>query len=159
MVRLLIILTLQITKNITTLVGWILTIRKLGDIFNVNGFRIWNYVMTIVMCITWLVLFVLTAVAFWEGKIFNSNSEDVLRDMYVFKLERDQKRQVQDIERRLTMVERHVRRATIDAGSGAGQAVVVLPMPRSSEETEVLSTSPTEMQMTQLPSPIAPNNV
>ena len=36
--------------------------------------------MTIIMFVTWLVLFVLTALAFWEGKIFKSAPEDVVRD-------------------------------------------------------------------------------
>lgn len=65
-------------------VGWILTLRKLGDIFHVNGFHIWNFVMTILMFTTWLILFVLTAIAFWEGKIFISRPEDVIRDQYGF---------------------------------------------------------------------------
>ncbi|GJE96716.1 voltage-dependent anion channel-domain-containing protein [Phanerochaete sordida] len=61
-------------------VGWILTLRKLGDIFDVPGFHVWNLVMTICMVVTWVVLFVLTALAFWEGKIFSSPPEAVLRD-------------------------------------------------------------------------------
>lgn len=61
-------------------VGWILTLRKLGDIFGVAGFHTWNLVMTVCMCVTWLVLFVLTVLAFWEGKIFISPPEDVIRD-------------------------------------------------------------------------------
>lgn len=36
--------------------------------------------MTILMCITWLILFVLTIVAFWRGLIFRSKDEDVLKD-------------------------------------------------------------------------------
>jgi len=61
-------------------VGWILTLRKLGDIFDIQGFHVLNLVMTIFMCVTWLVLFVLTVLAFWEGKIFISSSEAVIRD-------------------------------------------------------------------------------
>ena len=37
--------------------------------------------MTIVMCLTWVVLFGLTLVAFYKGKIFISAPKDVLRDM------------------------------------------------------------------------------
>lgn len=66
----------------TILVGWILTLRKLGDIFDVPGFNTWNLVMTVLMCITWIILFVLTALAFWEGKIFISPPEAVIRDSY-----------------------------------------------------------------------------
>ena len=36
--------------------------------------------MTIAMCATWIVLFVLTSVAFWKGKIFISSPEETLRD-------------------------------------------------------------------------------
>jgi hypothetical protein len=32
------------------------------------------------MCTVWVVLFGLTAVAFWKGKIFLAAEEDVLRD-------------------------------------------------------------------------------
>lgn len=37
--------------------------------------------MTVAMCLTWGVLFVLTLVAFWKGRIFISAPKDVLRDM------------------------------------------------------------------------------
>ncbi|KAI0082018.1 hypothetical protein K474DRAFT_1703482 [Panus rudis PR-1116 ss-1] len=62
-------------------VGWILTLRKLGDIFHLRVFYIWQLVMTILMCIIWLVLFSLTAIAFWKGKIFISSPEEILRDI------------------------------------------------------------------------------
>ena len=45
-----------------------------------SGFHTANLVMTVAMCATWFVLFVLTALAFWEGKIFRSAPEDVVRD-------------------------------------------------------------------------------
>ena len=32
------------------------------------------------MCITWLVLATLTAIAFWKGEIFLAKDEDVVRD-------------------------------------------------------------------------------
>ena len=38
-------------------------------------------IMVIIMCIVWLVLFSLTAVAFWKGKIFMAKDEDVINDM------------------------------------------------------------------------------
>ncbi|PSR72567.1 hypothetical protein PHLCEN_2v11560 [Hermanssonia centrifuga] len=60
--------------------GWILALRKLGQIFQTSFFNVWNTVMTIIMCITWIVLFVLTCVAFWEGKIFISANEDTIQD-------------------------------------------------------------------------------
>lgn len=37
--------------------------------------------MAILMCMTWLVLFVLTIVAFYKGLIFNSKEEDVIKDI------------------------------------------------------------------------------
>ena len=48
--------------------------------------------MTIVMCLTWVVLFGLTLVAFYKGKIFISAPKDVLRDMVGVK-------DVDDVER------------------------------------------------------------
>ena len=62
-------------------VGWIATIRLLGDTFNIEGFFVWHMVMEILMCIVWLILFSLTVVAFWKGKIFMAKDEDVLEDM------------------------------------------------------------------------------
>ncbi|KAF8993505.1 voltage-dependent anion channel [Cyathus striatus] len=61
-------------------VGWIATLRVLGDIFELEGFIVVHLLMTILMCVTWVVLFVLTMVAFFKGKIFNSKPEDVLKD-------------------------------------------------------------------------------
>lgn len=63
-------------------VGWILTVRKLGDIFDIRGFYIWNLIMTVMMFVTWLVLFGFTAVAFWKGEIFISSPEAVIRDTF-----------------------------------------------------------------------------
>jgi hypothetical protein len=36
--------------------------------------------MAVLMCTVWVVLFCLTAVAFWKGKIFLADEADVLRD-------------------------------------------------------------------------------
>ncbi len=63
-----------------TPVGWILTLRRLADIFHLNFFNIWSIIMTIMMCITWLILFGLTALAFYRGKIFISSPEDILKE-------------------------------------------------------------------------------
>jgi hypothetical protein len=52
--------------------------------------------MTIVMCITWVVLFVLTALAFWEGKIFQSAPEEVRRDQ--LRLRFTEQTRVKDVE-------------------------------------------------------------
>ncbi|THG96018.1 hypothetical protein EW026_g5735 [Hermanssonia centrifuga] len=60
--------------------GWISTIRVLGDIFDLQGFFVWHLIMSILMCTVWVVLFALTAVAFWKGKIFLAKDEDVLKD-------------------------------------------------------------------------------
>ncbi|THG98785.1 hypothetical protein EW026_g3460 [Hermanssonia centrifuga] len=75
-------------------VGWIVTSRKLGDVFQTNFFDVWNTVMTIAMCITWIVLFALTFVAFWEGKIFISPKEDTARDVRHWRV----RRHAEDVE-------------------------------------------------------------
>lgn len=67
------------------LVGWIATIRLLGDTFEIEGFFVWHTIMAVLMCIVWLVLFTLTVIAFWKGKIFLAKDEDVLQDMGVEK--------------------------------------------------------------------------
>ncbi|CAL1697483.1 unnamed protein product [Somion occarium] len=64
-------------------VGWIATIRALGDIFELQGFFVWHLIMTIIMCTLWLVLFALTMLAFWKGKIFMAKDEDVIKDTLV----------------------------------------------------------------------------
>jgi hypothetical protein len=61
-------------------VGWISTIRVLGDTFQISWFYTVHLVMVTLMCIVWLILFILTATAFWKGKIFMAKDEDVLRD-------------------------------------------------------------------------------
>ncbi|KAI0790246.1 voltage-dependent anion channel [Irpex lacteus] len=66
-------------------VGWIATIRLLGDTFEIEGFFVWHTIMAILMCIVWLILFTLTVIAFWKGKIFLAKDEDVLQDMGVEK--------------------------------------------------------------------------
>ena len=60
--------------------GWIATIRLLGDIFNLRGFFVWHLLMAIIMCTVWVILFTLTALAFWQGKIFMAKDEDVIQD-------------------------------------------------------------------------------
>ncbi|KAF8657318.1 hypothetical protein AX16_002240 [Volvariella volvacea WC 439] len=61
-------------------VGWIATLRVIGEIFDIRGFAIIHLIMAILMCITWAVLFVLTVLAFCRGLIFNSEDEEVIRD-------------------------------------------------------------------------------
>ncbi|TFY77488.1 hypothetical protein EWM64_g6524 [Hericium alpestre] len=61
-------------------VGWIATLRVLGDVLDIPAFYGLHLMMAIVMCLTWLVLFGLTALAFWRGKIFLAPGEAVLRD-------------------------------------------------------------------------------
>lgn len=68
-------------------VGWISCIRVLGDIFDLKGFYIWHLVMTIIMCILWVVLFSLTLVAFFKGEIFYAKDEDMLKDIVTVRLE------------------------------------------------------------------------
>ncbi|KAI0258909.1 voltage-dependent anion channel-domain-containing protein [Gloeopeniophorella convolvens] len=61
-------------------VGWISTLRVLGDALNIPGFFVIHKIMAVVMCTTWVILFALTALAFWRGKIFLATEADVLRD-------------------------------------------------------------------------------
>ncbi len=60
--------------------GWISTLRVLGDALDIPGFFVVHEVMAALMCIVWLVLFALTALAFWKGEIFLAAETDVLRD-------------------------------------------------------------------------------
>jgi hypothetical protein len=61
-------------------VGFISVIRVLADIFDLPGFIVWHSIMVVFICITWAVLFFLTLMAFWRGKIFFAKPEDVLKD-------------------------------------------------------------------------------
>lgn len=61
-------------------VGWISTLRVLGDTLQIPGFFVLHMIMAIVMCVLWGVLIGLTALAFWKGKIFLATEADVLRD-------------------------------------------------------------------------------
>lgn len=61
-------------------VGWIATIRALGDIFNLNGFFVWHTVMAVLIVTVWVILIVFTIMAFWKGKIFYAKDEDVIKD-------------------------------------------------------------------------------
>ncbi|TCD62929.1 hypothetical protein EIP91_006227 [Steccherinum ochraceum] len=61
-------------------VGWILTMRKFGDIFDLPFFTICSFIMSVFMCIAWLILFGLTVLALWKGKIFTATHEEALRD-------------------------------------------------------------------------------
>lgn len=61
-------------------VGWINTLRALGDIFGIKGFSVWHAIMTFLVCMIWLILFGLTILAFIRGKIFLAKDADVWRD-------------------------------------------------------------------------------
>jgi len=61
-------------------VGWISSLRVLGDALQIPGFFAVHAVMAVLMCMVWAVLFGLTAIAFWKGKIFLADEADVLRD-------------------------------------------------------------------------------
>jgi hypothetical protein len=61
-------------------VGWISTLRVLGDTLQIPGFYVLHTIMAVLMCTVWVVLFGLTALAFWKGKIFFATEADVLRD-------------------------------------------------------------------------------
>ncbi|KAG9098484.1 hypothetical protein FS749_003713 [Ceratobasidium sp. UAMH 11750] len=61
-------------------VGWINTVSALRGIFGIEGFKEWHLVMTVMVVVTWVILFCLTAAAFWRGKIFMSKDEDIYAD-------------------------------------------------------------------------------
>ncbi|KAF9779134.1 voltage-dependent anion channel [Thelephora terrestris] len=67
-------------------VGFISVIRVLADIFDLPGFIVWHSIMVVFICITWAILFFLTLMAFWRGKIFFANPRDVLNDVPTSKL-------------------------------------------------------------------------
>ncbi len=74
------------------IVGWISTTRALGDIFHLNGLFSLHLIMAVIMCITWVILFILTVMAFWRGLIFRSKPEDVLKDSMPAKMMDEEKR-------------------------------------------------------------------
>ncbi|KIY65024.1 hypothetical protein CYLTODRAFT_380082 [Cylindrobasidium torrendii FP15055 ss-10] len=67
-------------------VGWIATTRALADIFDLSAMYSLHFVMTVLMCGTWLILIILTVMAFWKGLIFKSKPEDVIQDTVPQKL-------------------------------------------------------------------------
>ncbi|KAF8895246.1 voltage-dependent anion channel [Infundibulicybe gibba] len=85
-------------------VGWIATLRVLGETFDLEGFFIIHMILATLMCITWAVLFVLTIVAFWRGLIFISKEEDVLKDSIFPTLEKDSTRAKDSFDSEKSMV-------------------------------------------------------
>jgi tellurite resistance protein TehA-like permease len=63
-------------------VGWISSLRVLGDTLQIPGFYVLHTIMAVLMCMVWAVLFGLTVFAFWKGKIFFADEADVLKDEY-----------------------------------------------------------------------------
>jgi hypothetical protein len=55
--------------------------------------------MVVLMCTAWLVLFALTILAFWKGKIFMAKEEDVIRDSTGLPDEHDIKATLHDAEK------------------------------------------------------------
>ncbi|TFL01185.1 voltage-dependent anion channel [Pterulicium gracile] len=80
-------------------VGWISTLRVLGDTFDIPGFYTVHLVMTILMVVTWVVLFVLTIVAFSKGLILMSPDEDVAKDSITINLTGRKSQNDDDIEK------------------------------------------------------------
>lgn len=80
-------------------VGWISTLRVLGDIFDIPGFYSVHLIMTILMVVTWVILFVLTIVAFSKGLILMSPDEDVAKDTITISLSGRKSRGDDDIEK------------------------------------------------------------
>ncbi|KAH9480669.1 Malic acid transport protein [Psilocybe cubensis] len=61
-------------------VGWIATLRLLGDIFDIAGFHTLHKVLAIALLAVWTLLFILTITAFVTGRIFISTEQDVMKD-------------------------------------------------------------------------------
>lgn len=61
-------------------VGWILATRVIGDTFRFKSFAIVHIILCICLAVAWVVLSVLTLVAFKRGYILHSNPEAVLKD-------------------------------------------------------------------------------
>jgi tellurite resistance protein TehA-like permease len=61
-------------------IGWIATMRVLGDTFQIRGFFTMHLIMVILLCVTYVVLAGFTAYAFYKGEIFYAKPEDVVRD-------------------------------------------------------------------------------
>lgn len=80
--------------------GFIAVIRLLADIFDLPGFIVWHSIMVVFICLTWTVLFFLTLMAFWRGKIFFADPEDVLKDTPTSK-EQNLRQSVDDEEKTL----------------------------------------------------------
>jgi hypothetical protein len=56
--------------------------------------------MTVCICVVWVVLIVLTGVAFWKGKIFISKEEDVMKDSLLGEdAEQPSREQTPDLEK------------------------------------------------------------
>ena len=68
--------------------GFISAIRTLADIFDLPGFIVWHDIMAVFICLTWAVLFFLTLMAFWRGKIFFADPDDVLKDILASKMQK-----------------------------------------------------------------------
>jgi tellurite resistance protein TehA-like permease len=61
-------------------IGWIATLRVLGDTFGIRGFFTLHLILVIALCITYVILAGFTAYAFYRGEIFYAKPEDVVRD-------------------------------------------------------------------------------
>jgi len=65
-------------------VGWIATLRVLGDALNIKFFYILHAIFAFLMLAVWCVLIILTGYAIWKGVILKSKPEDVIRDTRVY---------------------------------------------------------------------------
>ncbi|KAL0577115.1 hypothetical protein V5O48_004868 [Marasmius crinis-equi] len=61
-------------------VGWINTTKVLAKELNIKGLLTVHAIFTVLIFLTWIILIVLTILAFWKGLIFLSKEEDVIRD-------------------------------------------------------------------------------
>jgi hypothetical protein len=61
-------------------VGWIACLRLFGDIFEIPQLYVLHAISTSIVCITWVVLFILTVVAYHRGRILYAKDVDVWRD-------------------------------------------------------------------------------
>lgn len=80
-------------------------------------------VMAVLMCTVWVVLFSLTVLAFWKGKIFYARDEDVLKDILSDDPEKEKEKEGESVsvKSEATMVWGALAGAH---GSGGGQSHV-----------------------------------
>lgn len=81
-------------------------------------------VMAVLMCTVWVVLFSLTVLAFWKGKIFYARDEDVLKDILSDDPEKEKEKEGESVHSEATMVWGALAGGAPAHGGGSGQSHV-----------------------------------